>query len=392
MMFSRLLTKIKFTNPEPSPIVILYDYDYWIKELILKELKSTTLDIYPTKLYITPKLIIRTFLRMRFINWCEINKKTILKNLFRQIYDQYLLACIDQTKARVVITAIDNSNFFHKLSRLDAKRSYFAIQNGTRTLSCVRDSLQSSTNNRLTISMTNFFCFGQRDVDLFVKNGHDIDNYFPVGALISGYYKSVISTPLAKPLFDLCLISQWHASLFGNISGDDFTARSSRRIGASIAAMNLFLIRLIAETGLNLVICTRKNDAAERDYYCSSFGSKVKFIESDRKNFSTYRAAEQSRLVVGMNSTTLAEIFSWGHKVLWCNLPNDDHYEMPEAGISYFCGDDYSEFKERVLTLLSMPLAEYKIHTCEGARYINNYNPANPPHQIIRSVILEALS
>ena len=392
MIFSRLLKKIKFANPEPNPIVILYDYDYWIKKLILKELKSTTLDMYPTKIYLTPKLIIRTFLRMRFINWCEINKKTILKNLFRQIYDQYLLACIDLTKAKVVVTAIDNSNFFQRLSRLDAKRTYFAIQNGTRTLSCVRDSLLSPTNNISTISMTNFFCFGQRDVDLFVKHGHIVDHYFPVGAIISGYYKSVISDPITKPLFDLCLISQWHASLFGKITGDDFSARSSRRIGASIEAMNLFLVRLVAETGLSLIICTRKNDVAERDYYYNTFGDSVKFIESDRTNFSTYRAAEKSRLVVGMNSTALAEVFSWGHKVLWCNVPNDEHYEMVEAGISYFYGDNFTAFKERVSELLSMPQVEYEMNTREGARYINNYNPANPPHEVIRSAILKALS
>ena len=385
MTFSKLLTKIKFTNPEVNPIVILYDYDHWIKELILKDLSSTTIDVYPTRIYVTPMLIARTFLRLRLINWREINKKTVLKNLFRQIHDQYLLACIDQTKAKVVLTAIDNSNFFQKLSRIDSKRTYFAIQNGTRTLSCVRDSLLSTSHPHTlsTISMTNFFCFGQRDIDLFVRHDHIVDNYFPVGALVGGYYKSVVSVPVTKPLFDLCLISQWHASLFGEIIGDDFTARSSRRIGVSIAGMNLFLLRFIEETGLSLVICTRSNNAAERAYYQNIFGDSVKFIDSDRKNFSTYRAVEQSRLAIGMNSTALAEIFSWGQKVLWCNVPNDEHYEMPEAGISYFHGDDYNAFKERVLMLLNMPQAEYEMSTREGARYINNYDPANPPHRMI---------
>lgn len=394
-MLSRFIPNVRFTNPLPNRIAILHHDDYWIKELILKELPSTTVGVYPQNytIYITPSLILRLILRLRLIDWLGVMKEITIKGLLREVYSQYVLACLDQIQAKVVLSVIDNSTFFHKLSQIDKNRVYFAIQNGTRTLACVRDSLPLPPHPSATISMSNFFCFGQRDVDLFVRHGHMVDNYFPVGSLVGSYYKSVVSVPGVRQRFDLCLISQWHEHFFNEITGDDFTAYVSRRVGTGIKGLNSFVHRLLEETDLSLVVCPRNDhDDAEVSFYKEAFGERARIAESDRKNFSTYRVVEQSRLVIALNSTTLAEVFSWGQKVLWCNVPNDVHYEMPEAGISYFYGDNYDEFKSHVLMLLSMPQEDYEMHTRDRARYINNYDLANPPHEIIRSAVITVLS
>ena len=393
MIFLKTIPKLKFRNPEKNQVIILYPEDYWIKELILKDLSSTTI-AFPSVIHVTPVLIVRTLLRLRLINWLKINRKSILKDLYRQVYAQYVLACFDQAKAKLVLTIIDNSWFFQHLSRIDQKRTYFAIQNGTRTLYCVRDSLTSPPRPLADISMTNLFCFGQRDIDLFSRHGHRVDNYFPVGSLIGSYYKRVKSVPVIKKQFDLCLVSQWREKIFGDVTGVGFSADMLRTIGAGIKGLNSFILRLLEETGLSLVICPAYDHgaAAEVSFYRNTFGEKARIAEPDRKNFATYRVAEQSRLVIALNSTTLLEIFSWGQKVLWCNVTNDELFEMPEAGISYFHGDDYNAFKERVLMLLKMPKEDYEMRTREGARYINNYNPANPPHEIIRSAVIKVLS
>lgn len=390
------MSKLRFANPEKNKVAIIHEYSYWIKRLILKDLPSTNLCVHPENgvIYITPKLIARTLLRLRFIDWLGTTKGTI-KGLFRQIYSQYILACLDQTQAKVVLTIIDNSGFFHNLSRIDKKRTYFAIQNGTRTLACVRDSLPPPPPPHpfAIISMSNFFCFGKRDIDLFKVHGHKIDSYFPVGSLVGGYYKSVVSTPTKERKFDLCLISQWHEHFFDEIVGNDFPHQVARRVRAGIEGLNNFLLRLMSETNLSMLICPRNdNVATERQYYESIFGNRATIINSDRSNFSTYRAIEQCKLAIALNSTTLAEVFAWGQKVLWCNVPDDEHYEMPEAGISYFCGDNYNAFKERVLELLEMPQDNYEKLTREGARYICNYDPGNLPHEAIRAAIINAIA
>lgn len=392
MKFFKVVSKIKFSNPAQNEIVILYPNDYWIRRLILKDLKSTTLPLYPVCIHVTPTLLIRTLCRMSRVSLLAACGENVFKNLLRQIYAQYILACIDQTRAKVVLTTIDNSSIFHYLSRLDIKRTYFAIQNGTRTLYCVRDALPAPPHIFSKISMSNFFCFGQREVELFSQCGHKIDRFLPIGSLIGGYYKSVVSKPPLIQRFDLCLISQWNPEFFAGADMDVGHAGLSEKVGRGLRDLHQYLARVLDETGLSLTICLRHDDKAEVVYFDAMFNGRAIYVKRDSNNFATYRAIEQSRLTVALNSTTLSEAFAWGQKVLWCNIHNNDINEMPEAGISYFYGDNYAAFKTRVLMIIGMDQSEYEEKTKERAHYINNYDPDHPPHEVIRSVVIQALA
>jgi surface carbohydrate biosynthesis protein len=387
MTLGALFRRLDFAALRKNPIVIVYSSDYWLRTLVLRDLPATTLEMYPERLHLNPGIVLRLVFRLRFLRWPNLRSAGFSRNLLHQCHVLYALACIDQVNPKVVITSIDNSGIFQRLSRTDrSDRAYFAVQNGARTLFCVRDSLASTSTP--VISMTDFFCFGQRDVDLFTRHGHSVDRYRPVGSLIGSYYRAALAQPLAKPRFDLCLISQWHRHQFAEGPIPPFTAR----VSAAIRALNGFLRRLLDETPLSLVVCLRNdNDSDELAFFRQELGERAQLNSGNAREFSTYRTAEQSALAVAVNSTTLSELFSWGQKVLWCNIPEDDHYEMPEAGISYFCGQDYEAFKERVLSLLAMPQGKYEESTRERARYINNYDPSCPAHDAIRAAVLQAL-
>jgi len=337
-------------------------------------------------------LAIRTLLYIEKNDWIQVVTDHSVKPFMSKVYLLYLRSCIDQAQAKVVITFIDNSGLFWSLSRMDMKRKYYAIQNGTRTTACVRDSLLSYPHRNAVISMTNLFCFGQRDIDLFTQYKHRIDNYYPVGSIIGGYYKSSFLSD-QKTTFDLCLVGQWEIPNGLDDKKNNFLIKEVKRVCASLEKLHLFILRFIQETGFDLVICLRNdNDIDEVLFYRNFFGDKVCIPESDRKNFSTYRNIDRSRLAIALNSTPLLDAFSWGKKVLWCNITDDEHYAMPAAGISYFSGNNYTAFKERILMLLNMPQKEYELCTRQNALYINNFNPDNPPHEIIRKTIMKALS
>jgi surface carbohydrate biosynthesis protein len=385
------LAAITFSTPEKNPIVIFHSDDNWLRSLVLNGLGATTLEAYPLRLHVTAAVILRTVHRS-FARLSARNRQNgPFRSMLRDLYDQYLLACIDITGARVVMTFIDNSGVFRRLSRIDTDRAYFAVQNGTRSLACVRDAM-AFPPYLPRISMTNFFCFGERDRHLFKKYGHRIDNFYPVGSLIGGYYKSEVSTGLQTSEFDLCFISQWYEGLFDDSGGTDFAATVTRRFAVAVDLLNDFLTRLLKETNLRLIICPRHDGlAAETAFYERVFGNRVTIAQSNRANFSTYRMIERSRLVIAVCSTTLAEVFTWGQKVMWCNIPDDDHYEMPEAGVSYFSGNDYNAFRQRVLDLLEMPQERYENLTRAGSRYIVNYDQACPPHRIIREAVVRTI-
>jgi hypothetical protein len=384
---------MSFTAPEPNQVAILHHEDHWLRVLILQELPATTLRVYPEEIdvYLRPYLAWRCVLALGRVAWRE-SLRGGRNGVFRELYCCYLIALLDQTGARVVLTFIDNSWFFQKLSRMDKQRSYFAIQNGTRTLACVRDSLPQPPHPMARISMSNFFCFGERDVELFRAQGHQIDNYFSVGSLLGSYYKTRQTAVPAALRFDLCLISQWHPHFFGELVGDEYIWQSARRIRCGLDGMHQFLTRLLDETALTLAVCLRNDDPEEHRFYEAMFGDRAVIIPANRKKFSTYTTAEASRLTIGLNSTTLAEVFAWGNKVLWCNVPADEHFQMPEAGLAYFAGADYAAFKRKVLELIIMPPERFTAVTRSNAHFINAFDAERPAHMVIRQMVLASMS
>jgi hypothetical protein len=219
------IQRLEFAGPSRNRIAILYSDDYWLRRLVIRDLPATTLGMYPEVLYLNWLLLLRFLWRLRLLRLS--GSRGPLRNLLWHAKLQYALTCLDQIGAQVVLTYIDNSDLFQALSRIDTSgRVYFAVQNGTRTVFCVRDSLAFTSTP--VISMTNFFCFGQHDIDLYRAHGHLIDRYLPVGSLVGGFYGAVEAHPRSEFEFDLCLVSQWHAHHFS----PNPELEASRRVGA----------------------------------------------------------------------------------------------------------------------------------------------------------------
>lgn len=384
-------SKVKFCEPTKNKIAILYANDHWIRTIILQKIPATTIALCPdpsTAVFVSPRLLFRIVIRV----W-KIRLRTFgLKSILRHLYTQYVLACLDIMNTKLVLSFIDNSSLLQSLTQVDTQRTYFAIQNGIRTLFCVRDSLPQPPNPAATIYHKHFFCFGKRDVALFKINGHKIENYYPVGSLVGGYYQEAISGKKKNRRFDLCLISQWHEHLFNEKNSDQIVKNCSKRIAQGIVGLNLLLSRLIEETGLSLVVCLRnKNDKSEQDFFKKAFKNKVIFPKTKNNRFSTYQTVDYSRLAIALNSTVLAEVFSSGQKVLWCNPTQDERFKMPEAGIAYFSGSNYAAFKQRILAILSASETIFVKKTARFARFINNHDSTNPPHSQIRKMVLKII-
>ena len=150
-------------------------------------------------------------------------------------------------------------------------------------------------------------------------------------------------------------------------------------------------VRLLRETNLSIAVALRFDGCREeRQFFDGLFDGKAVLVESDRANFSTYRAIDQSRLAITLNSSSCWEALGWHHKVLFCNPTTDEYFAMPK-GLWYIEGSDYEAFRRRVLEVLEMPQDEYVLRVRDGARYIMNFDPENPPHRQIRKAVLAAL-
>jgi surface carbohydrate biosynthesis protein len=387
-------TKLIFKNPARNKIAIFFSGGPWHIDLILNDLPRTQIGSFDQEIYISIKIILNFFKQLWRFKFDRVKArntfKSKLKSILSELYCHYWIACVSQTEAKVVLCFADNYFIYQRISILDRNREYYGIQNGMRTLHDTRDALSHSK----VISMTNFFCFGERDIDIFTKQKHLIEKYIPVGSLIGGYYKTEVSSGTDSNKFDICLISPWIIEEQETINGKfgSFYARYYKQYSISQKILFKFLAKFIDETKSKIVVCLRTKDEAEENTYRQLFTSKAKMSHIDREKFQTYREVEKSELVISIFSTVLLDAFSWGSKVLYTNMGNSEWFEVSEAGISYYHKNDYDSFKKKVIELLEMDIGVYRKLTKKKANYINNFNPERPAHKIIRETILKKIS
>jgi len=369
---------VNFKKLPFSEIAIIHSHDFWIRKFILREVRAVTLPIYPEagSIYINYELLKSLFFDfvniLEFIRIIFSNRES---NLFKCLYIKYLILCLNQMGVKIAITFIDNSSIFQSLDLNDNKsnRVYLAVQNGTRTLSCVGVSNRIFRNEEPKIFLSNYYCFGDRDLNLFKSNSHNILNYFPVGSLLgSEYGKSIVSQSAKK--YDLCYISQWQEYFNSTNEYLSTFIPNGSKVRESVLLLNELVKKVVECKQFKVIIAFRTRDPLEEQFYYRVFGDKVDYCKFERNKLSSFQAVNISQLTLAMNSTMLAEVFSWGTKVLWCNTINDEIFAMPEAGICYFTGNQFNQFFSKIMLLIGMSDELFIHSTSLNAAYINNPN------------------
>ena len=410
-MFNR---KVCFRSPPPYKILVFDETNsHYITDFILKDKPCFIFHVRPEKIYISPKVFYYFFLSFHFVGWGEIRKRKGLSKLIEilhQLRRVFILSCFKCIKPKVVITFIDNSAIFHWLAKKYEKARFLAVQNGHRTKFEI-GSIKKHYHQY-------FFCFGDYDKKRYSQFGHVVDKYYPAGSVLAGYYKAN-AKHRRKKKYDLAIVSQFTSTGFNHYSDSKMrklgwnqrlvrgknklyeinldrqkrSAVNMVRLNA-INLMNTFLVKYISECNLTAAVLMRGNSkfGKEREYYEEKFGDTVVIIGGNEANMmSSYIAADESELVVGFNSTFLAEAFGMGRKVIFIDFTGTDLWNDYDTMVM-FTEPDYSLFKKRLNELRDEPYDVYRKRTREYARYLMNYNIDCPPHIFIRQKIVNYLN
>ena len=386
------MISIKFRNPDKSQVLIFDNVGAeLIEKSVLGDIDHAILHTRYERFYVTPQILFYMFMNLGYIQitfrkgvpLLEVLKKC-LRSVLGSLYRIYLLSCIQYIGPKVVITFIDNDYGFQFISRRYKGGYCLAIQNGIRCPGDLRDWLPPRPEPASIISMPFLFSLGNHDRDLYQKYGHQVDEFYPVGSLIAGYYKSQMSVKDQKKEFDLCLVSQQlnKKTMAGNPPS----------VGIGVKNLDEYLKRYLEETKLTLCVALRSNDPEEREIFVRQYGKRAHLVDFDRKNRSSYRAVDKSSVVIAFDSTLATESFGWGAMVLFCNLSGYEEHNFPYPGFWSITEMNYELFKSRLDYIVSLSEEEYRELTKAVASHIVNYDPQKPPQVKIREFILERLA
>jgi surface carbohydrate biosynthesis protein len=314
----------------------------------------------------------------------NINPVFVLRFLFTYLTNRislsgaYFLSLAKCHSPKVIVTNIDNSLNFSVLSRFYKKPKYYAIQNGFRC----REQLK-----RLE-SMPVFFCFGQREVDLYKRCGISVERWMPIGSSKFSYYRENIANISTEKKYDICLVSQYRN---GKININNPLWSTKKR-------MFEYLNRFISDNKYSLSIAlTPKglNDNEEREYFLSLFEERADLITNNKK-FTSYVACDEAHVVVSFHSTLAFELFGAGKKTLFCaglggeDLSKEYNFENPSSELMIVNEQGYDKFSQKLQALIKMNIDQYASDTEKDRNYVMK-NTEIGSHNLIRKIISDEL-
>jgi surface carbohydrate biosynthesis protein len=379
--FAGFLKSVRLQTPKKAPVLI-FDPEGSddLINLVLPGIPYSVLPVRNELFYLSPVVLLKMMRNFRYRAFISG------KNAISLLYQSYIFSVTEYIQPSVVITYIDNNHTFQWLSRNYTDARFFAIQNGVRNKYDLHDSLINSDGTIKTISMPNFVCYGQNDVDNYTRFGHSIDHFYPKGSLRGSYYRYSTPGGSEKNTFEICLVSQYRQEIFNGSSLPGFKE----------ASVDFFrFLKLFLETHrcrACIALCSSSEE--EKDYYSDLFGDLVTITSRSPDDYlSTYRAMDHSEVSVTVSSGAALEAFGWGKKVLFCNYFGD--FEIADLYLTGICSTtqkDYESFEKALSLLLSMDYDEFTQKTRESQKYMMAYDPDQPVHEFLRKIIVDSIT
>jgi len=300
----------------------------------------------------------------------------------------------------VVITFTDNDVFFQKLSRAYLSARFIAIQNGVRAEGFVTNQSQRPHGLLPTppawgwkIELPVFYCFGQHEIDIFNRFGHDVQEFRPFGSLLGGYFKTDFRPspgPITDEAFDIVFPSQWRLTIAQEIVYPELW-KSQKATVRHLA--NYARIRKL-KVGVALVADPSSSTfQMESDFFHEYLkGANYKLIPKNRRQLSVYQLMDQARVVLHNNSASGYEAFGWGKKVFFVNYTGLAYHSALQQGFWSLSVEDQSLFDQKLDDLFAMDESEYLRVTAPARKYVMSFDPSRPLHRVLREDVLHALA
>ena len=231
----------------------------------------------------------------------------------------YCIKYIELSKAKIIITFIDNNFLFYRLKKHFKSKIFISIQNGHRMAFGDMFGLLRQKKTREKLSANMIFTFNKHIAKEYKK---DITSSFAyVGSLKNNYFKK---TSLKSNKKNLLFISAYRPimSLILNkfVSSNDYEEKCGKKYKLKHRqGINFDIPKILKkycfEKKLKLIILGASNNMKEKYFYDNLLKTKnYKFIFK-KNTFSNYKEIDKSNLIISTYSTLGYEAFSRGKKI-----------------------------------------------------------------------------
>jgi surface carbohydrate biosynthesis protein len=300
---------------------------------------------------------------------------------FKKIKPSYFAALIEVINPKVVVTFIDNSGLFNEISSILRGRNsirFLAIQNGCRF---------SENSNIKDTFATDFFCFGQREIDLYKSCGSRVENFHKVGSLVDSYYRKK-KRKLQIKKYDICIVSQLSPR----------HQLANPRTYESFESIVSYTKKFCLKHGLSLCVAMRRGNKSNKEafdwelkWFSERLGSFASIFPNDEHTYYSYSLLDSSSVTIGQHSSLLYEGLGRKNKIFFCNFSGTREYNFKGSNVLNLNFKNYFAFEKRLLYILEMTYKAYSTYMEFNNSYYLNYSVSNPTYIAIKRKINQFL-
>ena len=343
ILYFFLNNKIVFKLPQHKKLVVFDDENF---EVLKKIIDNNNYFLLKTRI----EKIDKIYLSKEIIYY-------LIKNFYkRSLKENYIKILLEKINPKTVITLIDNSVEFFKISKLlSNKIKFIAIQNSQR--------YEFHANNK-DLNIPNYFVFGDYEVDLFKKK-NGVGNIKAVGSISAAVAKKKFKEKnqnIHTTKYDICLISEPRLKL----NRDFQRIHKEFNVKEKMGLIAEYTIRYCKEYNKKFIFSGKADTASlnfqkqEKLFYQEVIKNKnIQISFNDKKKFEQYKNIQDSSLIIGMSSTMLRDAFEFRKKILICNFIDHNDSRPPSNGICVLNSANYDSFRSRVTEILSLDYESY---------------------------------
>ncbi len=361
--------RVFFSSPKVCDVLIFDACNsQYVRRVINQKYSADVFNMRPEDIFLGKGVIIQ-FIKelMKFsLKEVKLQNRGFFYGVVKQVYYQYLKACLELIKPKAVITFIDNSSTFGWLAKHCDNFSFIAVQNGSR--------LSYAANPNSGFYVPHYFCFGTHEQELFPKLDYKVDHYYPVGSLIASLHLSPKEQVEEK--YDLLIVSSWR----GNIGYDQDVQDTMR----SMKIMDQLLARYIKDNNVNAAVIYRTERGSEHwimpeiglseeEYYQEIYGNSIEYIDTDFSERNVFPLMQNSHLIVSCLSTAAIEVYGLGRKVLYCNFSGKNYYHQDIDNEILTTDSNYKNFSEKLNSIYKLSYKDYINTNKELMKYYMSY-------------------
>ena len=282
----------------------------------------------------------------------------------------YYAAIINLIKPNLVLSWIDNSWMFSRLTKIFYKEiNFLAIQNAVRYEMNFNDNLIKKKiihkKNKDLFFYDQLCTFGDYELDHYKKKNIFYNSGTKVGSLrLSNFFNNIkkIKIKSNKYKYDICLISD---AIIDGVNERHGIPDFSEDYAKSLKC----ILQIVKGHNLKLIFCLKRTvgepSVIELNYY-------KKFLSDEDFNFLMQRSVNrlsnynisyskmlESNLTIALYSSMLRENIALGRKSLSVDFIKGNSTNFPIGGICQIKRPSFKRLQARILKILSISEKEY---------------------------------